>query len=117
MSAAESHLEKLDRVQRSVSSSCGFETESLGSRREAAVMSMLCKMLDGKPRGDLDLFTPQLGEPLTLSKKRTRGDFQEGIQLKSLAWVSTLVPLVSQVYIYTSQAFLNATTCYEMCYP
>ena len=35
----------------------------------------------------------------------------------SLAWVSTLVPLVSQVYIYTSQAFLNAITCYEMCYP
>ena len=33
------------------------------------------------------------------------------------AWVSTLVPLVSQVSIYASQAFLNATTCYEMCYP
>ena len=90
MSAAESHLKKLDRVQRSVSSSCGFETESLGSRREAAAMSMLCKMLDGKARGDLDLFTPQFGEPLTLSKKRARGDFQEGIQLKSLVRASSL---------------------------
>ena len=72
MGAASSHLEKLDRIQESVANSCGFKIESLESRREAAATSMACKMLDGKARGDLNSFTPQFGEPLTLTKKRTR---------------------------------------------
>ena len=75
---------------------CGFLTcEHIKIKRTQEpilflTQSMLCKMLDGKARGDLDLFTPQFGEPLTLSKKRTRGDFQEGIQLKSLVRASSL---------------------------
>ena len=72
MGAADSHLEKLDRIQESVSKSCGFEIESLQSRREVAAISMACKMLDGKARGDLNAFTPQFGEPIALIEKRTR---------------------------------------------
>ena len=67
MSAVDTHLEKLDRIQKSISSSCGFEVESLESRREAAVVSMAFKMFDGKARGDLNLFKPSFGEPLSLT--------------------------------------------------
>ena len=84
MSAADSHLERLDRIQESVSSFCGFEIESLESRREAAAIAMAFKMLDGKARGDLNLFKPEFGEPLSLTKKRARSDYEEGTQLKSL---------------------------------
>ena len=40
-----------------------------------------------------------------------------GSRFLTMSWVFTLVPLVPQVCIYTSQAFLNANTGYEMCYP
>ena len=60
------------------------------SRREAAAISMACKMLDGKARGDLNAFTPQFGEPIALTKKRTRRDFEGGNQMKSLIRSSSL---------------------------
>ena len=90
MSACDSHLEKLNRIQDSVSSFCGFTIESLESRREAAAMAMAFKMLDGKTRGDLNHFKPEFGEPLSLNKKRTRSDFTEGPQMKSLVRASSL---------------------------
>ena len=90
MGAVDSHLEKLDKIQESVSKSCGFEIESLQSRREAAAISMACKMLDGKARGDLNPFTPQFGETIALAKKSTRRDFEGGSQMKSLIRSSSL---------------------------
>ena len=48
MSATDTHLEKLDMIQKSISSSCGFEVESLESRREAAVVSMALRCLMAK---------------------------------------------------------------------
>ena len=38
MGAAKSHLDKLDRVHESAMKLCGFEIESLESRREAAAV-------------------------------------------------------------------------------
>jgi hypothetical protein len=90
MSACDSHLEKLNRIQESVSSFCGFTIESLESRREAAAVAMAFKMLDGKTRGDLNHFKPEFGEPLSLNKKRTRSNFTEGPQIKSLVRASSL---------------------------
>ena len=50
MGAAKSHLEKLDRVQRSAERIGGFTIEHLQARREsdAAAVSLALKMLDGK---------------------------------------------------------------------
>ena len=54
MSAAESHLSKLDRIQLSAQALGGFEVESLKSRRDAACVSFACKLLDGRGRGFLN---------------------------------------------------------------
>jgi len=82
MGAAQSHLDKLDRVQRSAEKIGCFQVESLQSRREAAVMAMALKMLNGDTRGELKTFTPVLMEPMRLCKKRTRQSL-EGIQVVS----------------------------------
>jgi hypothetical protein len=59
-SAASTHLGKLDTVQRAAQRICGFEFESLSSRRTAASFSFLCKMLDGEARGELNAFVPEI---------------------------------------------------------
>ena len=82
MGAAKSHLEKLDRVQRSAERIGGFTIEPLQARRDAAAVSLALKMLDGKVQGELKCFTPVLSEPLRLCKKRTRNSL-EGIQVVS----------------------------------
>ena len=82
MGAAQSHLDKLDRVQRSAEKIGCFQVESLQSRREAAVMAMALKMLNGDTRGELKTFTPVLMEPMRLCKKQTRQSL-EGIQVVS----------------------------------
>ena len=89
MGVAKSHLEKLDRVQRSAERIGNFTLEPLQARREAAAMSMALKMLDGKVQGELKQFTPVLSEPLRLTKKRTRNSL-EGIQVVSKVRASSL---------------------------
>ena len=51
MGAADSHLEKLDRIQESVSKSCGFEIESLQSRSEAAARGVVRRCPEWCPKG------------------------------------------------------------------
>ena len=68
---------------------------SLESRREAAAVAMAFKMLDGEARGDLNLFKPGFGEPLSPTKKRTRNDSTEGVQMKSLVRASNLLWILS----------------------
>ena len=46
MSAAPTHLARLERVQRTAEETCSCNFESLESRREAAVFSLICKLLD-----------------------------------------------------------------------
>ena len=81
MGAANSHLEKLERVQQSKIG--GFEVESLHlKQREAAAISFALDLLDGNGYGGLQDYAPTVIEPLKLSKKRTRQSVEAGLQLK-----------------------------------
>jgi acetyl/propionyl-CoA carboxylase alpha subunit len=82
MGAAQSYLDKLDRVQLSAQKIGNFSVESLQARREAAAMSLALKLLDGKGRGDLQNFVPALIEPIKMCKRITRHTL-DGIQLAS----------------------------------
>ena len=90
MGAADSHLEKLDRVQRSAEKLGGFTIESLKSRREAAAAPLALDMLDGTAYGELQDFAPVVCEQLKLCKKRTRHDWDAGIQLKTSNRINSL---------------------------
>ena len=72
MGAAQSHLDKLDRVQHSAEKIGNFIVEPLQARRDAVAMSFALKLLHGKARGELKNFIPIVTEPLRLCKKRTR---------------------------------------------
>ena len=79
---AQSHLDKLDRIQRRAEMIGSFTVEPLQARRDAAAMSFALKLLDGGARGELKNFIPRLIEPMRLCKKRTRQSL-EGIQIES----------------------------------
>ena len=85
-----SHLDKLDRVQESAMKLCGFEIESLESRREAAAIGLALDLLDGKGYGELQDHVSTLIEPLKLAKKRTRQNVDAGTQLKPKTKTSSL---------------------------
>ena len=48
IAAAPTHLAKLDRVQRAAEKLCGCTFQTLKDRREVAVFSLVCKLLDGE---------------------------------------------------------------------
>ena len=52
MGAAKSHLSKFDKIQASAVKLCGFEIESLESRRDAAAIGLCLDLLDGKGYGE-----------------------------------------------------------------
>ena len=58
MVAAPTHLQKLDRIQRAAEKLGDFKVESLESRRDASLVGLLFKLLDGDGRGKLNDFTP-----------------------------------------------------------
>jgi hypothetical protein len=62
LSAAPSHLAKLDKIQASAERFGGFKVESLSSRREASLIGFLFKLLDGDGRGALNDYVPVLAE-------------------------------------------------------
>jgi hypothetical protein len=79
MSAASTHLSRLDAVQHSAQRICNIKFETLGERREAASFGMMCKLLDGEGRGELQLFAPVLlDQPVNRSSAR----FQDGLHLQ-----------------------------------
>ena len=82
MGAAQSHLDKLDRIQHRAEMIGSFTVEPLQARRDAAAVSFALKLLDGNARGELKKFIPRLIEPMRLCKKRTRQSL-EGIQIES----------------------------------
>ena len=59
---ADSHLNKLDRIQASAEKIGGFKIETLGSRREAAAVAFSLKLMDGRARGPLKNFIPIVEE-------------------------------------------------------
>ena len=69
--AADSHLDKLDSVQRRAGSIGHFTTGTLAARREMAALSFAFKLMDCQARGVRKDHIPQLYEPLLLLKKRT----------------------------------------------
>ena len=73
MGAAESHLLKLDRIQKSAQALGGFEVESLQSRRDAACLKLGCKLLAGQGRGSLDAFAPSLVSVQARSRHQVGG--------------------------------------------
>ena len=95
MGAAESHLNKLDRIQLSAQKIGSFDVESLQCRRDAAAFSLALKLLDGKCRGELNEFVPKLIEPLRLCKKRTRNSL-EGVQIAPKAKAKSLAGCVQK---------------------
>ena len=82
MGAAQSHLNKLDRIQHTAEKLCNFTAEPLQARRDVAALAFAFKLLDGKTRGELVHFVPKLIEPLRLCRKRTRHTL-EGTQVAS----------------------------------
>ena len=83
MGAADSHLKRLDRIQDSAVRCCGFEVESLQSRRESAAAALALKLLDGKAHVKLQPFVPRFAKPTSLTKKRTRESTSAGLQLEN----------------------------------
>ena len=59
IAAAPTHLAKLDRVQRAAEKLCGCTFQTLTDRREAAVFSLVCKLLDGECVEPLQKFAPE----------------------------------------------------------
>jgi hypothetical protein len=82
MGTAQTHLDKLDRIQASAQKIGGFKIESLQCRREAATVAFALKLMSGKARGELNNFVPKVIEPLKLTRKRTRNTL-EGNHIKA----------------------------------
>ena len=59
IAAAPTHLAKLDRVQKAAEKMCGCPFQALADRREAAVFSLICKLLDGECVEPLQKFAPE----------------------------------------------------------
>ena len=70
MIAAQTHLDKLDRVQKSAERIGGFSVEPLASRRDASVIGFAFKLLDGKGRGCLNTLTPALVDVVPVKQLR-----------------------------------------------
>ena len=60
MGASATHINKLDVIQRTAQELGRFEVESLESRRKAAAVSLVLRMLEGDCRPGLLEFTPEL---------------------------------------------------------
>ena len=87
MGAADSHLEKLDRIQSSAERIGNFKVESLQSRREAATMSLVLKLLDGKGRGKLQDHAPKL---IDVKLPRFSRHTKDGLRLESVIRAKSL---------------------------
>ena len=91
MGAADTHLHKLDAVQRTAERIGRFQVESLQSRREAAAISLTFKLLDGRGRGVLKNFVPKVIDHSKGSKRcRSSRHAACGLQLESRSKVGSL---------------------------
>ena len=81
MAAADTHLGRLERVQRTAQRICGCSFQSLKGRREAAVFSLICKLLDGECVSHLQKFCLVL---TTSATNRTSRHNVQGLHLESV---------------------------------
>ena len=91
IAATPTHLAKLDRVQRAAEQMCDCTFDSRAGRREAAVFSLVCKLLDEECVQPLQKFAPKLaikkaieGGPKTWQRTAAEDDkhFEIGKQRK-----------------------------------
>ena len=80
MGAADTHLSKMDKIQKSAERMGGFECESLKLRREAATVSLALKMLDGDCRSGLDSLKFLIADTPSCHSRNTKAA-KSGIQL------------------------------------
>ena len=57
--AASSHLERLDHLQTRIQRTCCSTFQSLSHRRNAAIIGLICRLLDGEGRGNLQGYCPR----------------------------------------------------------
>ena len=84
MSASETALAKLDRIQARAELIGQFKAPSLAFRRESAALSFAFKLMDGSARGALRNFVPQLEQPKPsqlANRRNTTGS--SGIQIRT----------------------------------
>ena len=79
MVAAPTHLQKLDRIQAAAERLGGFKVEPLEARRDASLIGLIFKLLDGDGRGKLNDFKPKLEN---VNPKRKGRHTLSGLQLK-----------------------------------
>ena len=72
IAAAPTHLARLDRVQRAAEKMCDCTFSSLADRREAAVFSLLCKLLDKECVSPLQKFCPSFESKVDNPDAKTR---------------------------------------------
>ena len=88
MVAAPTHLQRLDRTQRAAEKIGDFKVESLESRRDASLVGLLSKLLDGDGRGKLNDFTPTITD---LAPTRQGRHTVTGLQLVDQTDVNSLL--------------------------
>jgi len=76
LSAAPTHIAKLDKIQTAAEKAGEFKVETLSSRREAALIGLIFKLLDGDGRGGLNEFVPELHTTKTRNNKSDDHDLQ-----------------------------------------
>jgi hypothetical protein len=88
MMAAPTHLQKLDRIQAAAERLGNFKVESLQSRRDASLIGLIFKLLDGDGRGKLDDFKPMLEQ---VDPKRKGRHTLTGLQIKDQTHAKSLL--------------------------
>jgi hypothetical protein len=91
MGAAATHLAKLDSIQAAAERIGGFKmTESLGTRREAALLGLTFKLLDGAGRGDLQFHAPLLEHREAPHHGRLTRNTSVGLRIKDTVTAKSL---------------------------
>jgi hypothetical protein len=88
MMAATTHLQKLDRIQRAAEKLGNFKVESLESRRDASLIGLLFKLLDGDGRGKLNDFKPTI---IDVAPARKGRHTTTGLQLEDKTNTKSLI--------------------------
>ena len=66
--AASTYLRRLDDLQSRIEWSCSFVFQPLSHRRNAAIMGLVCRLLAGEGRGNLQTYCPQFCGNQTLRR-------------------------------------------------
>ena len=89
MGAAQTYLDKLDRVQDTAQKIGHFQVENLQCRREAAAITFSLKLLSGSCKGVLNDFVPEIYKPSQCNNRFSRHALQ-GLQIKPITKPNSL---------------------------